>query len=147
MSLHWEGTLEVEAAQDRVWACLLDPVILARCSGAEGPAEELGAYRWAVPAKISVGMFKLPVTLEIAMHDLVPPDAGRMTLTGTGPGAGLEGHSSIRLTSIGPERTRLEWIADSTIGGALAKFGAALIGPVVQRQTEGFWEEFARACR
>ncbi len=147
MSLHWEGTLELEAAQERVWACLVDPVILARCSGAEGPATEIAPFHWSVPAKISLGMFKLPVTLEIAMHDLVPPSAGKMTLTGTGPGAGIEGRSSIRLTSIGPERTRLEWIADSTIGGALAKFGAPVIGPVVQQQTEGFWQEFARACR
>ena len=147
MLLHWEGTMEVEAAQERVWSGLVDPAILARCSGAEGSAREIGAYRWEVPAKISIGMFKLPVTLEIAMHELEPPTAGRLTITGTGPGAGLEGRSTIRLTSIGPERTRLEWKAESTIGGPLAKFGAALIEPVVRRQTEGFWEEFARACR
>ena len=147
MELHWEGTLEIEAAQERVWAGLVDPAILARCSGAEESAREIGHYRWAVPAKIAIGMFKLPVTLEIAMHDLVPPSEGKMTLTGTGPGAGLEGRSSIRITSVGPDRTRLEWKADSTIGGPLAKFGAAMIEPVVRRQTEGFWEEFARACR
>jgi carbon monoxide dehydrogenase subunit G len=147
MILRWEGTLEIEAAQEKVWGGLIDPVILARCSGAEGSAREIGAYKWEVPARISIGMFKLPVTLEIAMHELEPPSAGRLTITGTGPGAGLEGRSTVRLTSIGPERTRLEWRAESTVGGALAKFGAGLIEPVIQRQTEGFWEEFARACR
>jgi len=147
MVLRWEGILEIEASQDRVWAGLIDPAILARCSGAEGSAREIGPYRWEVPARIAVGMFKLPVTLEIAMHELEPPSAGRLTITGTGPGAGLEGRSTVRLTSIGPERTRLEWKAESTVAGPIAKFGAAIIEPVIQRQTEGFWEEFARACR
>jgi len=147
MILRWEGTLEIEATQDRVWAGLVDPEILARCAGAEGSARELGPHRWEVPARIAIGMFKLPVTLEIAMHELEPPSAGRLTITGTGPGAGLEGRSTVRLTSIGPDRTRLEWKAESTVGGALAKFGAGLIEPVIQRQTEGFWEEFGRAVR
>jgi len=147
MILRWEGTLEIETSQERVWAGLLDPAILARCSGAEGSAREIGEYRWEVPARISIGMFKLPVTLEIAMHDLVAPSDGRMTITGTGPGAGLEGRSTVRLTSIGPDRTRLEWKAESTVAGPIAKFGAGLIEPVIQRQTEGFWEEFARAVR
>lgn len=147
MIMRWEGTLEIEASQDRVWAGLIDPEILARCSGAEGSAKEIGPYRWEVPARISVGMFKLPVTLEISMHELEPPSTGRLTITGTGAGAGLEGRSTVRITSIGPERTRLEWKAESTVGGPIAKFGAAIIEPVIQRQTEGFWEEFARACR
>lgn len=147
MVLRWEGTLEIEAAQERVWAGLVDPEILARCSGADGSAKEIGPYKWEVPAKISIGMFKLPVTLEIAMHDLAAPNEGKMTLTGTGPGAGIEGRSSIHLTSIGPDRTRLEWKAETTVGGSLAKFGAGLIEPVVRAQTEGFWSEFARVVR
>jgi carbon monoxide dehydrogenase subunit G len=147
MILRWEGTLEIETAQDRVWAGLVDPAILARCAGSEGSAKEIGPHKWEVPAKITIGMFRLPVTLEIAMHDLEPPSEGKMTLTGTGPGAGIEGRSSIRITPIGPERTRLEWKAETTIGGALAKFGAGLIEPVVRAQTEGFWSEFARAVR
>ena len=105
MVLRWEGTLEIEASQDRVWAGLIDPAILARCAGAEGNAREIGEYRWEVPARIAVGMFKLPVTLEIAMHELEAPSAGRLTITGTGPGAGLEGRSTVRLTSP-PEAVR-----------------------------------------
>ena len=43
-----------------------------------------------------------------------------------------------------PSRTRLNWAAVSTIGGALASLGGRLLEGTARRLTEEFWTDFAR---
>lgn len=147
MQLSWHGTREVAAPIARVWQILLDPQAVARCAGASDGARLLAGGRYAVTTWIGIAFFKLPITMEVEMHDLEAPTTGRMRVRGTGPGTGLEGRSSVQLTSITPARTILEWTAETTVHGRLAEFGASLMEPLIRRTIEEFWNDFAKAAR
>ena len=147
MQLSWFGAHEVSAPITRVWDTLLDPQAVARCAGASQRARLLANGRYAVTTRVGIAFFKLPITMEVEMYDLELPTAGRMRVRGTGPGTGLEGRSSVRLESLAPDRTRLAWTAETTVHGRLAEFGASLIGPLIRRTIEEFWNDFAKAAR
>jgi carbon monoxide dehydrogenase subunit G len=145
MQLSWQGTREVSAPIARIWSTLLDPQAIARCAGADDGARLLADGRYAVTTRIGVLFIKLPITLEVEMHDLDAPNAGKMRVRGTGPGTGLEGRSTVHLQSLSPDRTRLHWTAETTVHGRLAEFGATLVEPIIRHTIEAFWDDFAKA--
>lgn len=147
MRLAWKGTRQVAAPIARVWGTLLDPQVIARCAGSSEGARMHPEGGFAVTTWIGIAFFKLPITLEVEMHDLVPPTAGLMRVRGTGPGTGLEGRSSVRLEPLGADRTDLNWTAETTVHGRLAEIGATLIEPLIRRTIEEFWDDFAKAAR
>ena len=145
MQLSWRGTREVSAPIARIWSTLLDPQAIARCAGADDGARMLPGGRYAVTTRIGILFLKLPITLEVEMHDLDAPNAGKMRVRGTGPGTGLEGRSTVQLQSLSPDRTRLQWTAETTVHGRLAEFGATLVEPIIRHTIEAFWDDFAKA--
>jgi carbon monoxide dehydrogenase subunit G len=145
MQLSWQGTREVAAPIARIWSTLLDPQAIARCAGADDGARLLPDGRYAVTTRIGILFLKLPITLEVEMHDLDAPNAGKMRVRGTGPGTGLEGRSTVHLQSLAPDRTRLHWTAETTVHGRLAEFGATLVEPIIRHTIEEFWNDFAKA--
>ncbi len=146
MQLSWKGGREVVAPIARVWSTLNDPQVIARCAGSTSGARLLADGHYAVTTGIGFAFLKLPITLEVEMHDLTPPAEGHMRVRGTGPGTGLEGRSSVRLSALGPGRTSLTWTAETTVHGRLAEFGATLVEPLIRRTIEEFWIDFARAA-
>ena len=144
MQLSWQGTREVSAPIARIWSTLLEPQAIARCAGADDGARLLPDGRYAVTTRIGILFIKLPITLEVEMHDLDAPNAGKMRVRGTGPGTGLEGRSTVHLQSLSPDRTRLHWTAETTVHGRLAEFGATLVEPIIRHTIEEFWNDFAK---
>ena len=147
MQLSWQGAREIEAPVARVWQTLLDPQVVAKCAGASEGARILADGRYAVTTGIGILFIKLPITMEVEMHDLEAPTSGRMRVRGTGPGTGLEGRSTVRLQSLDTDRTRLTWTAETTVHGRLAEFGAHLVEPIIKHIIEEFWHDFAKAAR
>jgi carbon monoxide dehydrogenase subunit G len=147
MHLRWSGARTIAAPPARVWQDLVDPDVVATCAGADGKATRLADGRYAVTCRIGVAFFKFPITMEVTMHDLVPPSAGRMTVSGTGPGTGLEGRSAVRLSPGASGGTTLDWEAETTVHGRLTEFGATLMEPLIRRMIDEFWDDFAHHPR
>lgn len=147
MRLSWQGTREVRAPISTVWSTLNDPRSIARCAGSREGARLLPNGRYTVTTGIGIAFFKIPITLEIEMYELIAPTFGRMRVRGTGPGTGLEGGSTVTLAPLGTDRTDLRWTAETTVHGRLAEFGATLLEPLIRRIIEEFWDDFAKAAR
>ena len=79
-----EGSTDMPAPRERVWAALLDPATLARAlPGCEG-LEEIGAGEYKATMKIGVAAIKGTFAGKVRLFDLEPPTRYRMALEGSG---------------------------------------------------------------
>jgi carbon monoxide dehydrogenase subunit G len=144
MKLEFTGAPEITATRDVVWARLMDPDFVAASAPGVETVEALGPTRFKVISGLGLGAIRVKFQLDVELSDLVPKERLRMTARGRAPGSTVDVVSSVRLEPTGERRTRLVWVATSTIGGALASFGAGLVEWTARRMTEEFWSDFAR---
>jgi carbon monoxide dehydrogenase subunit G len=143
MKLHFAGSPEVTATQERVWKALLDPHFVAASAPGVEEVEVLSTDRYNLHLGLGVAFFKLHIVMHVRMHDLQPQENASLTATGSAPGTEIEVRSRIHIEPLTPDRQRLDWQAEGEVQGALAGLGARLLEGVVRSFTEDFWNDFA----
>jgi carbon monoxide dehydrogenase subunit G len=117
--------------------------VAASVPGVES-VEPVDPTHFRVISGIGVGPLRVSFQLDVELSDLVPLERLRMTALGRASGSAVDTVSSVRLEPLGNGRTRLNWIATSTISGAVASLGSRLLESAARRLTEDFWTDFAR---
>lgn len=140
-----EGTRQIRAAPDLVWAAILNPEALKTCiPGCEsltGSPEE--GFEAVVVQK--VGPVKARFNGQVTLSDIV--EGQSLTLTGEGKGgpAGFaKGGAKVRLE---PEEggTLLSYTVEAKVGGKLAQLGSRLIDGFAKKLAEDFFERLKTA--
>jgi carbon monoxide dehydrogenase subunit G len=67
-----------------------------------------------------------------------------MRARGKAPGSAVDVTSTLTLDELAPDRTRLNWSAESEVSGTVASVGARLMEGTARKLTEQFWTDFAR---
>jgi carbon monoxide dehydrogenase subunit G len=142
MKLHFAGSPEVTATQERVWKALLDPHFVAASAPGVEEVEVLSTDRYNLHLGLGVAFFKLHIVMHVRMHDLQPQENASLTATGSAPGTEIEVRSRIHIEPLAPDRQRLDWQAEGEVQGALAGLAARLLVGVVRSFTEDFWYDF-----
>jgi len=137
------GSPELASPREAVWRHLQDGDTLAACTPGAESFEVRGPGRYMVKCGVGSGLVRVHVVLEAELQDLVHPESLRLRARGTGPGSTLEVDTTVRLESIGPERTRLEWHSTTGIHGMLATFGQGMVEDALRKFTETFWQNVA----
>ena len=144
MRLEFAGAPEVTASLEEVWTRLMDPGFVAASAPGVESVEPVDPTHFKVISGIGVGPLRVRFQLDVELSDVVPLQRVRMTALGHGPGSAVDTVSSVRLEALGAGRTRLHWVATSTISGAVASLGARFVEGAARRLTEEFWTDFAR---
>lgn len=131
--MHFEGTVEIQAPRDRVWAFVTDPEQVATCGPGVESVEVGDATHFRVRAKVGVGFVNARFTVDLEMADMVAPDRAVIRAHGQAPGSAVDGSAEMAL-SAGPDgSTTMTWTTDVTIAGTLASAGARLIEGTAHR--------------
>jgi carbon monoxide dehydrogenase subunit G len=144
MQLEFAGAPEIMAPREEVWTRLMDPTFVAASVPGVESVEPVDPTHFRVISGIGVGPLRVSFQLDVELSDLVPLERLRMTALGRASGSAVDTVSSVRLEPLGNGRTRLNWIATSTISGAVASLGSRLLESAARRLTEDFWTDFAR---
>jgi carbon monoxide dehydrogenase subunit G len=144
MKLEFAGAPEVTASREEVWTRLMDPNFVAASAPGVESVEVVDPTHFKVISGIGVGPLRVRFQLNVELSELVPLERLRMTALGRTPGSAVDTVSSVRLEPLGKARTRLNWVAISTISGTVASLGARLQGGAARRLTGDFWTDFAR---
>jgi uncharacterized protein len=132
------GTYRVNAAPDVVWACLMDPAVIATCIPGCNALEPDGENRFR--ARLTVGLAAITGTYDgtVTLSDLVPGASYRLTAEGQGRPGFLKGDSLVSLIPDGPA-TIIYVSGTLHMGGTIARLGQRLIGSVSQTMMDRFF--------
>jgi carbon monoxide dehydrogenase subunit G len=126
--MHFEGTVEIAAARDKVWAFVIDPNQVGQCGPGVESIDVIDATHFKATAKVGVGFISARFVVELEMAELQPPERAVIKAHGQAPGSAVDATAEMRLgDGSAPGSTRMDWQADVTIAGTLASVGARLI--------------------
>lgn len=143
MRMTFGGAPEIQASREHVWKSLLDPDVVASAAPAVERVEATDPTHFKVIAGLGVGSLKVRFVLNVELFDLVELTSAKMRVRGKAPGSTLDAITSFALHDAGSGITRLEWTAQSDVGGTVASVGARLLEGTARRLAESFWEDFA----
>jgi carbon monoxide dehydrogenase subunit G len=133
-----EGSNDIPAPRERVWAAFLDPAILARAlPGCEG-LEAIGTGEYKAKMKIGVAAIKGTFEGKVRLFDLEPPNRYKMALEGSGGPGFVRGEAGMELSDA-ESGTRVTYSADVQVGGLIASVGQRMLGGVSKMMLDQFF--------
>ena len=134
----------IPVSQDKVWAGLNDPEVLAQCIPGCQKLELTAPNEMTATVVVKVGPVKANFSGKVTLTDIEAPNSYRISGEGSGGVAGFaKGGATVKLTAEGPESTRLEYAVDAQIGGKLAQLGSRLIDGTAKKMAGDFFDKFA----
>ena len=126
--MKFEGTVDIKAPRDRVWAFVSDPAQVAACGPGVESVSMVDETHYKSVAKIGVGFISARFTGDIEIVERDVPDRMVIKVHGQAPGSAADAVASMALRDGSAEgETAMDWSADVAISGTLASVGARLI--------------------
>ena len=140
-----EGAYSVDAPPDKVYAALLDPIVLARCMPGCDELVSSGPGEYQMKMKIALAAFSGLFSGKMRIADEDPPRGYRMVVEGAGKAGFLKGEGLIRLTPDGPSTT-IHYQGHAQVGGTIAAVGQRLIDTTARMIIRKFFEKLAASA-
>ena len=125
--MHFEGTVQINAPRDKVWAFVIDPNQVGQCGPGVESIEVIDDSHFKATAKVGVGFISARFIVNMEFVDLEAPDAANIKAHGQAPGSAVDADAQMRLSDGADGGTTMDWSADVTISGTLASVGARMI--------------------
>jgi carbon monoxide dehydrogenase subunit G len=125
--MHFEGTVQINAPRDRVWAFVIDPNQVGQCGPGVESIEVIDDSHFKATAKVGVGFISARFIVNMEFVDLQAPDSATIKAHGQAPGSAVDADAQMRLSDGAEGGTTMDWAADVNISGTIASVGARLI--------------------
>jgi uncharacterized protein len=125
--MHFDGSVEIAAPRDRVWAFVTDPDQVGQCGPGVESIEVIDATHFKATAKVGIGFISARFVVNMEFVDMTAPEAATIKAHGQAPGSAVDATAEMRLSDGEGGGTRMDWTADVNIAGTLASVGARLI--------------------
>jgi carbon monoxide dehydrogenase subunit G len=126
--LKFQGTVQIAAPRDRVWAFVVDPNQVGSCGPGVETIEVIDDTHFKATAKVGIGFISARFVVNMEMAELTPPDRALIKAHGQAPGSAVDATAEMQLSDgAEPGTTVMDWNADVNIAGTLASVGARLI--------------------
>jgi carbon monoxide dehydrogenase subunit G len=125
--MHFEGTVQIKAPRDKVWAFLIDPNQVGSCGPGVESIEVIDDSHFKATAKVGVGFISARFVVNMEFVDLEAPDTANIKAHGQAPGSAVDATAAMNLSDGEAGGTQMDWQADVNISGTLASVGARLI--------------------
>jgi carbon monoxide dehydrogenase subunit G len=135
-----EGSADIPAPRDKVWAAFLDPAILAQALPGCEKLEAIGPNEYKATMKIGVAAIKGTFEGKVRLFDLEPPNKYRMAIEGTGGPGFVRGDASMELSDA-ESGTRVGYSAEVQVGGLIASVGQRMLGGVSKMMLDQFFSK------
>ncbi len=121
-----EGTHQIEAPRERVFAALTDPAVLQRCIPGCEQMEKSGENRYNAKLTAGVGPVKGVFTATVSLDQLVPPEHYKLIVEGKGQPGFVNGTGELNLKDSGTA-TEIQYTGEVNVGGLIASVGQRMI--------------------
>jgi len=124
--MHFEGTVQINAPRDTVWAFVIDPNQVGQCGPGVESIEVIDDSHFKATAKVGIGFISARFVVNMAFAELDAPNAATIKAHGQAPGSAVDADARMQLSEA-DGGTRMDWAADVNIAGTIASVGARLI--------------------
>jgi carbon monoxide dehydrogenase subunit G len=131
--MHFEGSVDIAAPRDRVWAFVIDPNQVGQCGPGVESIEVIDDTHFKATAKVGVGFISARFVVNMEMAELNEPDSATIKAHGQAPGSAVDATAQMHLSDSGSGGTRMDWSADVNLSGTLASVGARMIDGTAQK--------------
>ena len=125
--MHFQGTVEIAAPRDQVWAYVTDPNRVGACGPGVESIELIDATHFKAWAKVGIGFISAKFVVDGEMAVVTAQEVAEVTARGQAPGSAVDATATMRLSDGSIGTTVMAWAAEVTISGTLASLGARLI--------------------
>jgi len=137
------GTYAIPIPQDRAYALLLDPTVLARCMpGCEG-LDKTGDDEYAMRMKMLLGSMSGLFDGKVKISDANPPVSYRLTVEGKGKIGFMKGEGVLTLSPT-ENKTAVQYDGEVQVGGTIAAVGQRLIDGTSKMLIKRFFEKLGK---
>jgi len=128
-----EGTKELSAPRDVVWAVINDPAQMAGLMPGVESFEIVDERHWNAKVKVPLGLGGLKMKMNFEKLEERPPEFASMNAKGTGVGAMMNMTTSFTLSE-SEGGTSMAWEADVRIAGPVGAMGQRVLQPIINQQ-------------
>ena len=145
MAMTMNGTVELAADRQTVWAKLNDTEVLKVCIPGCEQLDRLSDTEFQAVATVKVGPVKARWKGKVRLSDLDPPNGYKISGEGEGGVAGFAKGSAVVKLEPNDAGTLLTYDVDAQIGGKLAQLGQRLINSAAKKTADDFFAKFKGA--
>ncbi len=138
-----QGTHQIHAPRDRVFASLIDPQVLQRCIPGCESLEQTAENTYVATMKAGVGAVKGTFKGNVRLEDLQPPLHYRMTVDGKGGPGFVKGIGDFHLAESNGATT-IEYTGEMQVGGVIAGVGQRMIEAAAKMLAGKFFSELEK---
>ena len=149
MAMTMNGTVELPASRETVWAKLNDPAVLKSCIPGCEMLEMNSPTEFQAVATVKVGPVKARWKGKVRLSDFDPPNSYKISGEGEGGVAGFaKGGATVKLADLeSGGGTLLSYDVEAQIGGKLAQLGQRLVNGAAKKLADDFFTKFAAAVK
>ena len=125
--MKFEGTVEINAPREKVWAFLMDPNQVGSCGPGVETIDVIDETHFKAKAKVGIGFISARFLVDMEIAERQPPDRAVIKAHGQAPGSAVDATATMALRDGADGGTVMDWDADVLIGGSIASVGARLI--------------------
>jgi carbon monoxide dehydrogenase subunit G len=133
-----EGSSDIPAPREKVWAAFLDPDILAQALPGCEKLEAIGPNEYKATMKVGVAAIKGTFEGKVKLSDLEPPNRYRMAVEGSGGPGFVRGDAGMEMSDV-DGGTKVSYDADVQVGGLIASVGQRMLGGVTKMMLDQFF--------
>ncbi len=134
--MRFEGTLDIAAPRERVFAFLTDPRQVTRCAPDVQSLEVADPAHFKVVVRAGVGPIRGTFSLNVELTESRAPEHAALLARGQAPGSAVEMRATMDLAAAGDARTTMRWASDVTVTGMIASVGARLMQGAADKVTQ-----------
>jgi len=121
-----EGSYKIEAPRGRIFAALIDPIILQKCIPGCEQMEKTGDNRYNARLTAGVGPVKGVFTATVALEEITSPEHYKLVVEGKGQPGFVKGSGSLELKD-SSGATEIQYTGEVNVGGLIASVGQRMI--------------------
>jgi uncharacterized protein len=125
--MQFQGTVQIAAPRDRVWAFVMDPNQVGQCGPGVETIDVVDDRHFKAAAKVGIGFISARFVVNMEFVDVNAPDEATIKAHGQAPGSAVDATAVMRLSDGEAGGTTMDWSADVNIAGTLASVGARMI--------------------
>jgi uncharacterized protein len=131
--MHFEGTVDIAAPRERVWAFVIDPNQVGQCGPGVETIEVIDDSHFKATAKVGVGFITARFVVNMEFAELHQPDDATIKAHGQAPGSAVDATAQMRLSDGEGGGTTVACSAGVNLAGTLASVGARMIEGTAQK--------------
>lgn len=137
------GTYTLPLSQERAYAVMQDPEVLARAMPGCESLEKIGPDEYRMKMKMVLASLSGAFEGKVRITDQAPPSSFRLVVEGNGRVGFLKGDGLLKLTPAEGGGTVVAYDGDAQVGGTIAAVGQRLIDGTAKTMIKKFFDKLA----